>query len=207
MSKGDSKPTIRECILECLSDSEKTTAEIQAYVQETLGSQPSSVSKTLSDMKGCGEIKSPERGQYHLPTAQDTPAGTENSRGEIENIETINKMLTIYDKVLDDVGLTIDTELAAKSTIEAKIDLIKSLRWLGATVDQIMKRWYLVHRGYDANTKQAHEDAKHKTAQREQDAIESAPPEKQLKVVREYGEGMREILAKMPQPVQDKNKV
>ena len=35
--------------------------------------------------------------------------------------------------------------------------------------------------------------------------LESAPPHAQLKVVREYGEGMRDILAKMPQAEQKKN--
>ena len=61
--------------------------------------------------------------------------------------------------------------------------------------------------GYDSNTKQAHEDAKQKTADRETQELENAPPQSQLKVVREYGEGMREILAKMPQAEQKKTKV
>ena len=76
-------------------------------------------------------------------------------------------MLTIYDRVFDNIALTIEDELALKATIEEKINLIKSLRWLGATVDQLMKRWYLVHRGYDSNTRQAQEDAKKKTTERE----------------------------------------
>ena len=70
-----------------------------------------------------------------------------------------------------------------------------------------MKRWYLVHRGYDSNTKQAHEDAKQKTTDRETQELKNAPAEAQLKVVREYDESMREVLAKMPKPVQEKNTV
>ena len=93
-------------------------------------------------------------------------------RGEVENTETINKMLNVYDVLLDDIVATLPSELATKSTIEKKIDLIKSLRWVAATIDQLMKRWYLVHRGYDSNTKQAHEDAKQKTSQREQQEFE-----------------------------------
>ena len=196
MSKGDSKPTIRECILECVSDGEKTTAEIQAYVQEMLESKPSAVSKALSEMKGRGEIKNPERGQYHLPTAQDAPAEVENSRGEAENTETINKMLNLYDKLLDTVAVSIEDE--DWEGIVDKIEAIKSLRWLGATVDQLMKRWYLVHRGYDNNTRQAVEDAKQKTEDREKQEMENAPPESQVVVVREYDESMRHALANLP---------
>ena len=200
MSKGDSKPTIRECILECVSDGEKTTVEIQAYVQKTLESQPSAVSKTLSEMKGRGEIKNPERGQYHLPIAQDAPAEVENSRGEAENTETINKMLNLYDKLLDTVAVSIEDE--DWEGIVGKIEAIKSLRWLGATVDQLMKRWYLVHRGYDSNTRQAVEDAKQKTENREQQALEGLPPEEQLEVVGDYDVEMRELLESLPEPIQ-----
>lgn len=196
MSKGDSKPTIRECILECLSDGEKATAEIQAYVQETLGSKPNSVSKTLSDMNGRDEIKSPERGRYHLPTTQDAPAAAKNLRGEAENTETINKMLNLYDKLLDATAHSIENE--DWNGIVEKIEAIKSLRWLGATVDQLMKRWYLVHRGYDSNTRQAQEDAKHKASEREKQEIEQLPPDKRIKVIRSYDTTMQELIERLP---------
>lgn len=202
MSKGDSKPTIRECILEYLSDGEKKTAEIQAYVQETLGSKPNSVSKTLSEMTGRDEIKSPERGQYRLDALPDAPAEVENSRGESENTETINKMLNLYDKLLDAVAVSIEKE--DWGSITGKIEAIKSLRWLGATVDQLMKRWYLLYRGYDTNTRQAVEDAKQKTSDREKQAMEHLPPEEQLEVVGDYDVKMRELLEALPKPIQKK---
>lgn len=215
MSKGDS-PTIREIILECLSDGQtKPTTDIQAYVHQRLVCKASSVSKVISQLKSGGEIKKKGRGNYSLPNAsptvpvavQDAPAGAENSREASDNIETINKMLNVYDLLLDDIVATLSSELAEKETIEKKIDLIKSLRWVAATIDQLMKRWYLVHRGYDTNTRQAVEDAKQKTVDREKQETENAPPEKQLKVVREYDESMREILAKMPKPVQEETTV
>ena len=207
MSKRTIKPEIKADILKCLEDGEKTTAEIKKAVS----GGDRTIDTCLSELKESGEIVSGKKGVYALPESAvevpDAPAEVENSREESENIETINKMLKIYDIVLDDIALSIVAELAAKATIEEKINLIKSLRWLGATVDQLMKRWYLVHRGYDSNTKQAHEDAKQKTVDREKRKIESAPPQSQLKVVREYGEGMRDILAKMPQAEQKKTKV
>ena len=136
---------------------------------------------------------------------QDAPVAVENPRGEAENTETINKMLNLYDKLLNSVARSIEDE--DWDAIVEKIETIKSLRWLSATVDQLMKRWYLVHRGYDANTRQAQEDAKKKTANREKQELENAPADAQLKVVREYDESMREVLAKMPKPVQEKNTV
>ena len=210
MSKSQSKQKLGDRILACLEEGEKDISEIQ----EAVGASKNSVSVCLTGLVKSGKVVRVRSGVYRLASVADTtvvPAdatvAVENSRSETENIETINKMLKSYDIVLDNIAETLESELAAKATIEEKINLIKSLRWLGATVDQLMKRWYLVHRGYDSNTKQAHEDAKQKTADRETQELENAPPQSQLKVVREYGEGMRDILAKMPQAEQKKTKV
>ena len=210
MSKSQSKQKLGDRILACLEEGEKDISEIQ----EAVGASKNSVSVCLTGLVKSGKVVRVRSGVYRLASVADAtvvPADTtvavENSRSETENIETINKLLKSYDIVLDNIAETLESELAAKATIEEKINLIKSLRWLGATVDQLMKRWYLVHRGYDSNTKQAHEDAKQKTADRETQELENAPPQSQLKVVREYGEGMRDILAKMPQAEQKKTKV
>ena len=210
MSKSQSKQKLGDRILACLEEGEKDISEIQ----EAVGASKNSVSVCLTGLVKSGKVVRVRSGVYRLASVADAtvvPAdatvAVENSRSETENIETINKMLKSYDIVLDNIAETLESELAAKATIEEKINLIKSLRWLGATVDQLMKRWYLVHRGYDSNTKQAHEDAKQKTADRETQELENAPPQSQLKVVREYGEGMRDILAKMPQAEQKKTKV
>ena len=169
MSNPELEPSIEDSILECLSAGEKRSSEIKKAVS----GKRSTIDGTLSRLAESGDIIRLGRGRYSLPAA---PVVAENPRNESENMETINKMLTIYDIVFDNISLTIEDELIAKATIEEKIDLIKSLRWLGATVDQLMKRWYLVHRGYDSNTRQAQEDAKKKTTEREQSALETSPP-------------------------------
>ena len=197
MSKSPKKPTIKVKILACLKSGEKSVAEIYKVV---LGKE-ASIRAELSTLEKQGEIKKTDRGRYRLPTPSDAPAVTENLRGEAENTETINKMLNLYDKVLDTVSLTIEEKLSSATNIEDMTDLIKSLRWLGATVDQLMKRWYLVHRGYDSNTKQAQEDAKHKTAKREKQEMEQLPPEKQLEVVGDYDVEMRELLESLPEAI------
>ena len=205
MSKSYRTSPLDAPIMECLSDGEKRNHEIYEAVEGSV----SSIKKRLRVLEKRGEITNPDRGKYALPEppveVQDAPVAVENPRGEAENTETINKMLNLYDKLLNSVARSIEDE--DWDAIVEKIETIKSLRWLGATVDQLMKRWYLVHRGYDANTRQAQEDAKKKTANREKQELENAPADAQLKVVREYDESMREVLAKMPKPVQEKNTV
>ena len=203
MSRSPSKPTIKTQILACLQDGEKQMPEIY----EAVSAKEASIRAALGKLQKDGEIENIGHGHYRLKAVQDTPAEAENSRGEAENTETINKLLNIYEVLLDNIVATLPSELAKKETIEEKVNLIKSLRWVAATIDQLMKRWYLVHRGYDSNTKQAHEDAKRKTADREKWETENAPPESQLEVVREYGEGMQEILKKMPHAVRQKTTV
>ena len=198
MSNPELEPSIENSILECLAAGEKRSSEIKKVVS----GKPSTIDGTLSRLAESGEIIRVRRGIYRLP---DAPVVAENPRGEAENTETINKMLNLYDKLLNSVARSIEDE--DWDAIVEKIETIKSLRWLSATVDQLMKRWYLVHRGYDANTRQAQEDAKKKTANREKQELENAPADAQLKVVREYDESMREVLAKMPKPVQEKNTV
>ena len=201
MSKSQSKPSTEDRILALLEKGEKKTAEIK----KSMPDKATSVGNCLTRLNRQGKILRIDQGVYRLNDVQDAPAEVENSRGEAENTETINKMLNLYDKLLNAVARSIEDE--DWDAIVEKIETIKSLRWLGATVDQLMKRWYLVHRGYDANTRQAQEDAKKKTANREKQELENAPADAQLKVVREYDESMREILAKMPKPVQEKNTV
>ena len=205
MSKSYRTSPLDAPIMECLSDGEKRNHEIYEAVEGSV----SSIKKRLRVLEKHGEITNPDRGKYALPEppveVPDAPAAVENPRGEAENTETINKMLNLYDKLLNSVARSIEDE--DWDAIVEKIETIKSLRWLGATVDQLMKRWYLVHRGYDANTRQAQEDAKKKTVDREKQALENTPPEERVVVVREYNESMRDILENLPEPIQKKHKV
>ena len=203
MSKLTVKPEIKADILKYLEDGEKTTAEIK----KASPGKSRTIDTCLSELKKEDKISSRKQGIYALPESAvgvpDTPAAVENSRGEAENAETINKMLNAYDTVLDDITKTLASELAAKASIEEKVELIKSLRWVAATIDQLMKRWYLVHRGYDSNTRQAVEDAKQKTENREQQALEGLPPEEQLELVGDYDIAMRELLESLPEPTKE----
>lgn len=189
-----------------LESGPQTTADLA----EVLSCTTRTVTTKLEPLIDAGSVKKLKRGSYcrgEVSTESQESETLTNVREEAANHETINRMLNLYDTVLDDIEGALPSELAAKGTIEEKIEIIKSLRWIGATIDQLMKRWYLVHRGYDNNTHQAVEDAKHKTAHREQQEIENAPPEKQLNVIREYDESMREILENMPHAIKKENTV
>ena len=133
MSKFQSDLTLRENILELLKEGQKHVSEIK----EAFPEKASSVSNCMTGLRREGKVVLVDRGIYRLPTAQER-AAVKNLRGETENTETINKMLNLYDRVLDNIAATFEKELAEKAMIEEKINLIKSLRWLGATVDQLM---------------------------------------------------------------------
>lgn len=206
MSKRAEKKQQDEAkILESLKSGPQTTADLARVLSCTTRTITTKLKPLIAD----GSVEKLKNGRYCRIGVSSEPQEMvlTNVREEAANQETINRMLNLYDTVLDDIAPTLASELATKATIEEKIDLIKSLRWVAATIDQLMKRWYLVHRGYDTNTRQAVEDAKEKTATRAQQEIENAPPEKQLNVIREYDESMREILENMPHAVKKENTV
>ena len=198
MPKSQSKSKLEDQILDVLSEGEKKSSEIK----EALQGNAASIDKRLSKMAKSGKITRVDQGIYRLLGPQDAPGKVENSRGEVENTATINKVLTLYDKVLNTVDLTIEEKLASATKIEDMTELIKSLRWLGATVDQLMKRWYLVHRGYDTNTRQALEDAKVKTVEREKESLENAPLEDQIVEVAHYDPVMKQVWDNLPEAEQ-----
>ena len=167
----------------------RKTSEIIAGV----GVKPPHIYALLNKLCDDGDIIKIKRGYYRLSSTD-----TSLKRTEADNEVTINKALSLFDKVLDDAAETIEGELYTKATMADKIDLIKSLRWLGATLDQLMKRWNLEHHGYDTNTRQAQEDAKAKTTEREKQALENAPLEDRIVVVGHYQAGMQKILANLP---------
>ena len=61
------------------------------------------------------------------------------------------------------------------------MDVIKSLRCLAGVIDQLMHRWYVVHRGYDANPYQARADVARKVAAA--DASEREPEESEYEII------------------------
>lgn len=128
-------------------------------------------------------------------------------RAEAQNTVTINRLINLYDKVLAEYSAAIEDVLATDEPLEEKVKALNAFKTLVSTVDTLMKRWYLVHRGYDSNARQAQEDAKAKTAKAEKDAIANAPPKERIRVVGKYHDDVLEIWDNLTPMEQEKKTV
>lgn len=194
MAKAKGTPTIENQILALLRKGGRELSEIR----EAVSGEESSIGKVLSNLVKEGKIIRPVHGFYAINPELEHSPPAKISREESENGQTINRMLNLYDTVLDNLTGKIQSELLSTATLSENIDLIKSLRWLGATVDQLMKRWYLVHRGYDTNTRQAQEDAKAKTRQTEEEQLANAPVEQQVEVLGSFDLRTKKLIDGFP---------
>lgn len=164
-------------IIDVLWSDEKKTAEIIKGVERP----EKSVRLLLNDLVSEGRIVRVKSGLYRL-----SPELAPWSESKNEKI--IDALMKLYEKVLE--------QYLQKGDIS-----LNDFKSLILMVDRLMKRWYLVHRGYDSNTKQAEEDVKQKTENREKQALEGLPPEEQLEVVGDYDVEMRVLLESLPEPV------
>ena len=162
----------------------------------------------LAKLKKLGEIDMPERSLYvrvfaAIDLETQVTAAREHlyseARAAEDNEQTINKLLNAYDEVFALFQVWLLNNLVSQEVdFEKQLLFIENFKWLTLIADKLMKRWSLVHVGYDTNTRQAQEDAKAKTEAREKAALENAPLEDKILVVGHYKEGMQEILANLP---------
>ena len=167
-------------ILDFLWEGEKGTKEIADH----LSVHESTARKHISILRDHGKIRDVKRGYYRLSEALAPWT-------ELENEKIIDTFMKLCKKSLE--------QHLEKADISLDV-----LRDLTLIVDRLMKRWNLTHRGYDTNTRQAVEDAKQKTSEREEQALKRLPPEEQLEVVGDYDVKMRELLEALPEPIQKK---
>ena len=128
-------------------------------------------------------------------------------RSSAQNKRTINRILNTYDKVVNRYSDLIDEMLESGEPIEKQADLLNNFKTLASIADPIMKRWYLVHRGYDNNAKQAQEDAKAKTEAEKKRNLKSASTEDQVIEVGHYDPSVKEFFDKLPEPEKKKRTV
>ena len=169
----------------------------------TMPNEARKIKTRLSDMTKDGSINSPKRGTYVLPFTPTRSNETlehisEVLRSEDANKKTINRLLNIYDSVLDNYETWIADNVGSGTNFEKQLLFMENFKGLTAIGDKLMKRWSLVHVGYDTNTRQAQEDAKAKTEAREQEVLKNAPLEDTIVVVGHYKEGFQEILEHLP---------
>ena len=195
-TEGTDKGTCQERILKYLENGEKRTDEIHKGV----GMSEGSVKKALKILRDAGAVIQVKRGLHKLAKR---PA----LRTEDQNADTIDKLLNLYETALDKYAVLIEEMLDSKQTLEEKAKFLNSFKLYASMVDTLMKRWYVVHRGYDSNNHQAKEDAKANTRKAEKDALANAPLEEQIVEVAHYDPIVKEIWDNLPKEEQEKEPV
>lgn len=154
------KATIADQILELLSDGNKWTFEIVAGVS----AQPASIRVCLWQLVKKGEIVRVKRGIYGKKEVLEVPAAAENTRKHLDNVKLINFQLNMLDKVIDDFCANFEEAWRAETKLSDLNGVILQFKSLASTVDKLMHRWYIVHRGYDANPYLAEADVERKVS-------------------------------------------
>ena len=123
-----------------------------------------------------------------------------DKRTEPKNKLTINRLLNLYDIALEEYGKLIKT-LAETEDVKERAAILNDFKALVSMVDPLMKRWYLVHRGYDSNARIAEAEVKAKLEKAQQEALESGVLiEEKITEVGHWNPAMQELLMNLPKP-------
>ena len=169
----------------------------------TMPNEARKITTRLSDMTKDGSINSPKRGTYVLPF---TPTRSDETlkhisevlRSEDANKKTIDRLLNIYDSVLDNYETWVADNVGSGTDFEKQLLFIENFKGLTAIGDKLMKRWALEHVGYDTNSRQAQEDAKAKTEERQKEALKNAPLRDTVMVVGKYDPEAEKLIDCIP---------
>ena len=205
------KPSVRVRILDYLNNNpgEHKTADIA----EAVGACVSTTSTVLSQLTKDGKIKKIQQGTYasndnSTSISQQTLKKNINELREAEaNKETIDRLLNIYDDVLVNFKTWVANNIGSHTDFGSPLPLFDNFKGLTAIGDKLMKRWAIEHQGYDTNTRQAQEDAKLKTAEKEKAALKDAPLEEKVHIVGHYHTDMKQLWDTLPESEKEQHKV
>jgi len=174
----------------------------------TMPNEARKIKTRLSDMTKDGSINSPKRGTYVLPFTPTRSNETlkhisEVLRSEDANKKTIDRLLNIYDSVLDNYETWVRDNVGSGTDFADQLLFIENFKWLTAIGDKLMKRWSLEHVGYDTNTRQAQEDAKAKTENRQKEALKNAPLRDRVMVVGKYDPEAEKLIDCIPTSLEE----
>lgn len=208
------KPSIADRILDFFAENpgKHKTADIVKAIGG--GNRTSSV---LGELAKNGDIQKIKNGTYASndtispSVSQQTLRKNINKLREAEaNNETIDILMNIYDIMLlayQSWVLKNISEPGKEIDFEKRLLFLENFKWLTAIGDRLMKRWSLEHVGYDTNTRQAQEDAKAKTAEREKAALKDAPLEDKVHIVGHFHTDLKQLWDDMPASEREKQKV
>lgn len=195
------KPSIADRILDYLQNNpgRHKTGEIAKAIG---GSHR--ISSVLGELAKSGEIIKIKSGTYSSisTSAQKSPNQQLNEisdalRSADANKNTIDKLMNLYDKHVERYTKWFDKSVDDDTDFE-QCQFIENFKGLTAIGDKLMKRWALEHVGYDTNTRQAQEDAKAKTAEREKAALKGAPLEEQVNVIGSFDLDTKQLIDALP---------
>lgn len=178
-------------------------------IAEAIGASGGGTSTALGKLTKTGEITKIQQGTYiGNDDSASTPAQTRPDekleqisnklRSAEDNEKTIDKLLNLYDSVLDNYETWVGDNVDSNTDFEKQLLFIENFKSLTAIGDKLMKRWSLVHVGYDTNTRQAQEDAKAKTEERQKEALKDAPLRDRVMIVGKYDPEAEELLDCIP---------
>ena len=180
----------------------------EIHSKDIIASMPdinvNTLKKRISKLKRDGKIAMPRRSVYTLTSASTLSLNADRKQIENElraadaNKDTIDRLLNIYDTYLDNYEDWVKNNIGPHIDFEKQLLCIENFKWLTGIGDKLMKRWSLEHVGYDTNTRQAQEDAKAKTAEREKAALEDAPLEEQVNVLGSFDLDTKQLIDNLP---------
>lgn len=196
------KPSVRSRLVDFFYNNpgEHKTADIA----KAIGASVSTTSTGLSKLTKEGKIKKIQQGTY---TANDSSTSISQQRikknidelREAEaNKETIDRLLNIYDSVLGNFETWVANSVGSHTDFGGPLPFLDNFKGLTAIGDKLMKRRAIEHQGYDTNTRQAQEDAKAKTAEREEAALKDAPIEEQVNVIGSFDLDTKQLIDNFP---------
>ena len=197
MPKTPVKKTKTEVVAEIfdqLEAGEQTTAALAA----SSGRSERSVRRILVEMVSDGKVNVVKRGVYRLSRSVKWT--------ESDNETLINELLAVYTALIDACKADVKKIFGSQEIGNTeKIRCVKAFNACVATIDRLMKRWSLVHLGWNTNTRLAKVDAEVKTRHAEKVNLEGAPLAAFFTIVAHYDSSMRELMENLPSPLKPPN--
>ena len=177
-------------IFDVLESGEQTTAAIAVAI----GRSERSVRRDLTALISDGKVSLVKKGVYRLHRSV--------LWTEADNRVLINALLGVYTALIDACQGDVKAIFSSQDLSNTeKLQSVKTFNACVSMLDRLMKRWSLVHLGWNTNPRLAKADAEAKTHHTEKVDFAGAPLEAFFKVAAHYHPSMREICFNMPSPL------